>query len=92
MAPEPLFLPHHTAISSAMAYVGMTIILLAFFLETRGRLDSRGALYLGLMVVGSALMAVRAAHVREWAFFALEGAWCAAAAWGLLRPASRRAA
>jgi len=88
---EPLFLPDHLVVSSAMAYAGMGVILLAFFLETRGMLDSRGAVYLGLMVVGSAMLAVRAAHVREWAFLVLEAAWCAAAVWALLRPARRRA-
>ena len=84
-----LFLPAYTSVSSAMAYVGMFVILLAFFLETRGKLDSRGQVYLGLMVLGSALLAVRAAHVREWAFLVLEAAWCGAAAWALWRPTRR---
>lgn len=92
MALEPLFLPDHTAVSSVMAYIGMVVILLAFFLETRGRLDSRGAAYLGLMIVGSALLAIRAAHVREWAFLVLEAAWCAAAVWALYRPTRKRIA
>jgi hypothetical protein len=86
---EPLFLPAFTSVSAAMAYVGMVLILLAFFLETRGKLDSRGRLYLGLMVLGSAFLAVRAAHVREWAFLVLEAAWCVAAAWALWRPTRR---
>jgi len=35
MALEPLFLPDHTAVSSVMAYAGMLVILLAFFLAGR---------------------------------------------------------
>jgi len=86
---EPLFLPQYTGVSSYMAYTGMFFILVAFVLETRGRLHSRGAVYLWLMIVGSALLAVRAAHVREWAFLALEGIWCLAAVWALSRPFER---
>ena len=83
---EPLFLPQHVQLSAAMAYTGMACILGAFVLETRGRLNSREAAYLWLMIVGSALLAIRAAHMREWAFLILEGVWCLAAAWALWRP------
>ena len=77
-------------ISAWMAYAGMSFILGAFVLETRGRLDSRGDVYLWLMIVGSALLAFRAAHMREWAFFVLEAVWCLAAAWALWRPTRPR--
>lgn len=82
---EPLFLPQLTGVSSAVAYVGMISILAAFVLETQGRLSSRGAVYLGLMAFGSGLLAVRAAHMREWAFLILEVVWFVAAAWALAR-------
>jgi hypothetical protein len=75
-----------SATTSAMAYIGMLSILVAFVLETRGRLDSRGAIYLGMMIAGSALLAVRAAHAGEWAFLILEAVWCLAAIAALLRP------
>jgi len=87
---EPWFLPQYTQLSSYLAYLGMSCILGAFVLETRGRLDSRGAAYLGLMVGGSALLAIRAAHMREWAFLILETVWCAAAVWALWRPRTTR--
>ena len=75
-----------TAATNAMAYVGMLSILAAFVLETRGRLDSRGGVYLGMMIVGSALLAIRAAHTQEWAFLILEAVWSLAAVAALLRP------
>ena len=75
-----------TTTTSAMAYIGMLSILAAFVLETRGRLDSRGGVYLMMMIVGSALLAVRAAHMGEWAFLILEAVWCLAATAALLRP------
>lgn len=83
---EPLLLPQYATLSAYLAYAGMSCILIAFVLETRGRLDSRGAVYLWLMTGGSALLAVRAAHMGEWAFLILELVWCLAAAWTLWRP------
>ncbi len=82
---DPLFFPQFTAVSSGLAYVGMLFILGAFVGETQGRMSSRGAAYLWLMTVGSALLAVRAAHMREWAFLVLELVWCLAAVWALTR-------
>ena len=70
--------------TSVMAYAGMISILVAFVLETRGKLSSRGGSYLWLMSAGSALLAVRAAYSHEWAFLVLEVIWCGAALWALL--------
>ncbi len=81
-----IFLPGYSDWSGAMAYLGMLCILVAFVLETRGKLNSRGGTYLGMMVLGSALLAVRAAHMAEWAFLILETVWCLAAIAALLRP------
>ena len=81
-----IFLPGYVGVSSAMAYFGMLCILAAFVFETRGRLDSRGGAYLWMMIVGSALLAIRAAHMAEWAFLILEAVWSLAAITALLRP------
>ena len=69
--------------SEAVAYMGMVLILSAFFMETRDILHSKAAPYLGLMALGSGLLAIRAYLIDEWAFFILEVAWFAAAALGL---------
>ena len=81
-----IFLPGYEGMSSALAYIGMLCILAAFVFETRGRLDSHGLAYLWMMIVGSALLAIRAAHMGEWAFLILEAVWCLAATAALLRP------
>jgi len=67
------------ALSEGLAYLGMCSILLAFVLETRGRLHSKASPYLMLMAVGSGLLAVRAYLIAEWAFLILETVWCGAA-------------
>jgi hypothetical protein len=69
--------------SESVAYLGMILILSAFFMETRDILHSKAAPYLCLMAVGSGLLAIRAYLIDEWAFFILEVAWFAAAALGL---------
>ena len=69
--------------SELVAYLGMILILSAFLMETREILHSKAAPYLGLMALGSGLLAVRAYLIDEWAFFILEVAWFAAAALGL---------
>ena len=80
------FLPALAPVSAGLAYVGMISILSAFVLETRGRLSSRGATYLALMSLGSALLAIRAAQMGEWAFLILEAVWCVAALVAWWRP------
>jgi len=69
--------------SELIAYVGMILILTAFFLETRDVLHSKAVPYLGLMASGSGLLAVRAYFIDEWAFLILEIAWFIAALWGV---------
>ena len=69
--------------SELIAYLGMILILSAFFIETRDILHSKAAPYLGLIASGSGLLAIRAYLIDEWAFFILEVAWFAAAALGL---------
>ena len=72
--------------TATLAYIGMISILAAFVLETRGVLESRGRLYLWMMIVGSGLLAIRAGTTGEWAFLILEAVWCLAALLALGRP------
>ena len=67
-----------------MAYVGMFLILIAFFLETRNKLHSKAKPYLSLMAIGSALLAIRAYLIEEWAFLILEVAWFSTAFLGIM--------
>ena len=67
-----------------VAYIGMILILVAFFLETRNVIKSKAPLYLTLMAIGSGLLAIRAYLIEEWAFFILEIAWFLTAVVGLI--------
>jgi len=64
------------------AYLGMLLILSAFFLETQNKIHSKATTYLLLMAIGSGILAIRALLIQEWAFFILEVAWFSAAILG----------
>ena len=69
--------------SEGVAYLGMTLILSAFLLETRDFLNSKSPTYLWMMAGGAALLAIRAYLIDEWAFFILEAVWFLAAVMGI---------
>ena len=78
--------------SEGVAYLGMTLILSAFLLETRDFLNSKSPPYLWMMAGGAALLAIRAYLIDEWAFFILEAVWFGAAVMGLWALSTRNSA
>jgi hypothetical protein len=65
--------------------LGSLLILAAFGAAQRGWLDTTSRAYLLLNLVGSAVLAVLAAHERQAGFLLLEACWAAISAWGLVR-------
>ncbi len=63
---------------------GSLLILAAFAAAQRGVLDQSSRTYLSLNLIGSAILAVLAAHERQWGFLLLEASWAVVSAWGLL--------
>ena len=75
--------------SETVAFLGMFLILCAFFLETQNIIHSKASSYLMLMAIGSGILAVRAYLIEEWAFFILEVAWFVTAMLGfVVRPST----
>jgi hypothetical protein len=77
--------------SETVAFLGMFLILCAFFLETQNIIHSKSSSYLTLMAIGSGILAVRAYLIEEWAFFILEVAWFVTAVLGFLARPKRDA-
>lgn len=75
--------------SETVAFLGMFLILCAFFLETQNIIHSKASSYLMLMAIGSGILAVRAYLIEEWAFFILEVAWFVTAMLGFVARPSR---
>jgi hypothetical protein len=65
--------------------LGSVLILIAFAGAQRGTLSARSYRYLLLNFVGSAVLAVLAAHDRQWGFLLLEFSWATVSGWGLVQ-------
>ena len=63
--------------------IGSLLILAAFAAAQRGWMSTTSRWYLLLNLVGSAVLAVLAAHERQAGFLLLEACWAAISAWGL---------
>ncbi|HXB05934.1 MAG TPA: hypothetical protein VNW04_02430 [Puia sp.] len=63
---------------------GVTLLLVAFFLNLVGRLPREGATYLLLNVVGAGLACLASVMLRYWPFIILEGCWTLVSAIGLV--------
>ena len=72
-------------IDQLVQVAGAILILLGFVLAQMRRLDTRSIPYLGVNLVGSAVLAVDAARGGELGFLLLEGVWALVSAWGLTR-------
>ena len=68
------------------------MILAAFALAQFHLLDQRTYTYLGLNLVGSALLGVLAYQERQWGFVLLEGVWALVSLWSLIARARDRSA
>ena len=69
--------------------IGAVLILVAYWAAQTERLDPQSRLYLGLNLLGSAILGVLAASSAQWGFLLLEGAWALISLWGLLIPPKR---
>ncbi len=64
--------------------VGALLILAAFTAVQLERMRPDSRLYLGLNLVGSAILAVLALLASQWGFVLLEGVWAIVSALGLV--------
>ena len=64
---------------------GSLLILLAFVAAQRGALTADSRSYLLLNLVGSTILAILAAHERQWGFLLLETCWALASGQGLIQ-------
>lgn len=63
------------AASQIVQLVGSLFILVPFVLAQRGRVLPSARGYVLANLVGSTVLAVDAAHGRQWGFLLLEGVW-----------------
>jgi hypothetical protein len=64
---------------------GAILVLAGFALTQLGRLDQHSLVYLGVNLVGSAILAVDALIGHQLGFLLLEAVWAIVSAWGLMQ-------
>ncbi len=65
-------------------------IVVPFILVQLERLSPKSSTYAALNLIGSATLAVDAAHGRDWGFLLLEATWALVSLLGLIRALSKR--
>lgn len=68
-----------------IASVGVSLLLIAFFLNIFHFLDEKSFTYIGLNVVGAAISCYASYLIQFMPFVILEGTWAAVALGGLMR-------
>ena len=61
--------------SQVIQIIGSLLILAAFGLAQRGKLDQKSLWYLWLNLIGSGILSVMAFFEKQWGFLLLEGVW-----------------
>lgn len=72
------------AVDQVVQIAGALLILAAFVLAQRRRLDTSSTVYLVLNTVGAAALAIVAYLDRDWGFVLLEGVWALVSGWALV--------
>jgi hypothetical protein len=77
-------------VDQVLQVTGALLILAAFFALQRRWLVPQSLLYIGLNLVGSAILTVVAAIGSDWGFLLLQGVWAIVSAWSLVQVLRRR--
>ncbi|WP_202020414.1 CBU_0592 family membrane protein [Mucilaginibacter mali] len=72
-------------LSDIIASVGVTILLVGFFLNLTKRIESDGKLYASLNFIGAGMCGVSSYMISFYPFVLLEGVWCLVALFSLLK-------
>ena len=64
--------------------IGVTILLIAYFLNLKGIVKTDGAVYLFLNFIGAGLACIASILLKYFPFIILEGCWTLVSAIGLL--------
>lgn len=67
-----------------IGFAGVTILLLAFFLNLKGLIHSGGLIYLFLNIIGAGLACMASVLLKYWPFIILEGCWAIVSVFGLI--------
>ncbi|GAB3923444.1 CBU_0592 family membrane protein [Mucilaginibacter myungsuensis] len=72
-------------LSDIIASVGVTILLVGFFLNLNKKIASDGKLYASLNFIGAAMCGVSSYMISFYPFVILEGVWASVALYSLVK-------
>jgi len=79
-----------TTLIAILGWIGMALIVSAFFLVSHGKIDPKGRSYQFMNVAGSVGIAVDVWHDRSWPAFVLQIVWILVALSALARSRKRK--
>jgi hypothetical protein len=62
-------------ITDWIGFIGVTILLLAYFLNLNNKLNKDGLPYIVLNIIGAGVACLASVLLNYWPFIILEGAW-----------------
>ncbi len=74
-----------------MGFMGVFLILLAYFLNVAGRLASKARVFLWLNLLGAGLACLASVLIGYWPFIILEGIWALVSFIALVRSSGTKA-
>ncbi len=78
-------IPYFASMTSTdlIGFIGVSILLLAFFLNLSNRISKDSLSYLLMNVIGAGVACLASVLLRYWPFIILEGCWTLVSAYGL---------
>ena len=71
--------------NNTIGIIGVSIILVAYFLNTESLMPKNGKLFYVMNAIGAALACYAAFLINYWPFVILEGAWTLVSIYGLMK-------
>ncbi|MCI4443721.1 MAG: hypothetical protein JHC39_09495 [Lentimicrobium sp.] len=68
-----------------IGFIGVTILLVAYFLNLNNKLEKDSVVYLQMNFIGAGLACLASVLMNYWPFIILEGSWTIVSAFGILK-------
>ena len=72
-------------LSDWIGFIGVTILLVAFFLNLKDLIKKDSLAYLLLNILGGGIACFASVLIKYWPFIILEGTWALVSAYGLIQ-------
>ncbi|HWS60968.1 MAG TPA: hypothetical protein VN182_08570 [Flavobacterium sp.] len=73
-----------------IGFIGVTILLIAYFLNLTNKLQKDSLIYLQMNCIGAGLACLASVLMNYWPFIILEGCWTLVSAFGIFQYLKRK--